>query len=129
MVRKLLRPGPAIVAVLVATLSGCGGGGGTSLAAEPSPVLIPIVSPSPTPAPVKEQKPKPTPGPSPTGKAPATGKSVLMLAIKDFTFRPMPLQMHVGQTRVVTNLDSAIHTITADDGSFDSGNLEKGQSF
>ena len=41
----------------------------------------------------------------------------------------MTIKLMVGQTLVVTNLDDAAHTITADDGSFDSGNLAKGQSF
>src|SRR5438105_3804124 len=120
MVRKFLRSGPVIVAVLVATLSGCGGGGDATQALAPVATLVPIVSVSPTPAPSVKASPKatpkatpkakPKPQPSPTSK-PATGGQDVQLAIKNFNYMPSPLQMRVGQTLVVTNLDSAVHTI------------------
>ncbi len=49
--------------------------------------------------------------------------------IKDFSFEPATVSVKVGETVVFTNLDSAVHTATADEGPFDSGDLRKGQSF
>lgn len=153
MVRKLIAPGPAIVVALVAALSGCGGGD-SSLAQDPSPTLVPILgqtasadpsasSSAVTPSPTVKATPKATPkasakaSPKATAKptprpteaaAPETG-DVVALTIKNFAFMPKDLTMKVGQTLVVTNLDSAVHTITSDDGSFDSGDLNKGETF
>jgi len=49
--------------------------------------------------------------------------------IANFAFDPPSLTISVGTTVKWTNEDSAQHTATADDGSFDSGQLRKGQSF
>ena len=45
------------------------------------------------------------------------------LTIKDFTFAPDPLAVPAGARLTVTNEDDAAHTVTADDGAFDSGNI------
>ena len=45
------------------------------------------------------------------------------LTIKDFRFAPDPLAVPVGARVNVTNEDDAAHTATADDASFDSGNI------
>ena len=45
------------------------------------------------------------------------------------TFTPAQLTVKVGTTVVWTSEDNAPHTVTADDGSFDSGNMKKGDSF
>lgn len=50
------------------------------------------------------------------------------LDIKNFTFSPMPLAVKAGQTVTVTNDDTTIHTVRADDTSFDTGNLNGGTS-
>jgi plastocyanin len=132
--RKLYWSGPAIVLTLAATLSGCGGGG-SSEALAPVSTLVPIVSVTPTPAPAPASTPKPARIPKPTVRPSKTAKpagadqGVVMLDIKDFMFSPQTVKLRVGQTLVVTNQDTAIHTITSDDGSFDSGNLAKGESF
>jgi plastocyanin len=47
----------------------------------------------------------------------------------NFEFTPAQLTVKVGTTVVWTSEDNAPHTVTADDGSFDSGNLQKGDSF
>ena len=44
-------------------------------------------------------------------------------------FDPTPLQVKSGQKITVTNDDSAVHTITAKDKSFDSMELGKGKTF
>ena len=49
--------------------------------------------------------------------------------ISGFAFGPAELQIAAGTTVTWTNQDAASHTVTADDGSFDSGNLTTGQTF
>ncbi len=51
------------------------------------------------------------------------------VTIKDFAFSPATLTVAVGDTVTWTNEDSATHTVTADDGSFDSGDLAQGDTF
>lgn len=48
------------------------------------------------------------------------------IAIKDFKFAPETLKAKVGDEITVTNKDSATHTVTAKDKSFDTGNLDEG---
>lgn len=51
------------------------------------------------------------------------------VSISGFAFSPADLTVHVGDTVTWTNADSAVHTVTADDGSFASENLNKGGTF
>jgi len=46
------------------------------------------------------------------------------LEIVDFAFVPEQVTVEVGSTITWTNIDTAVHTATADDGSFDTGNLQ-----
>lgn len=90
--------------------------------------LSPSISPTPTEA-VQEQ-------PSSTdvmqkeegamGEGAMTEK--LNVEIKNFAFSPKTLAVKKGTTIVWTNNDSVGHTATADDGSFDTGLLAKGES-
>ena len=48
--------------------------------------------------------------------------------IKGFKFSPATVEIAVGDTVTFTNADSAPHTGTALDGSFDTGTLASGQS-
>jgi plastocyanin len=48
--------------------------------------------------------------------------------ISDFKFTPGTLTIHVGDTVTWTNNGPTDHTATADDGSFNTGTLKKGQS-
>jgi plastocyanin len=50
------------------------------------------------------------------------------VTIKDFKYAPASISVNVGDTITWTNQDVAPHTATASDGSFDTGNLAKGQS-
>ena len=50
------------------------------------------------------------------------------VTIQNFTYSPETLTVKVGDTVTWTNQDSAGHSATADDGSFDTGVLAKGQS-
>lgn len=49
--------------------------------------------------------------------------------ISDFSFQPASISVTTGSTVVWTNEDSVSHTITADDGSFDSGSIAGGSRF
>jgi plastocyanin len=49
--------------------------------------------------------------------------------IGDDAFNPGTVTVAVGDTITWTNADSSPHTVTAEDGSFDSGNLDEGQTF
>ena len=48
--------------------------------------------------------------------------------IKGMKFSPANLEVAAGDTVTFTNQDSAPHTATANDGSFDTGRLGKGES-
>jgi plastocyanin len=49
--------------------------------------------------------------------------------IAGFAFGPQTLGAKVGESVTWTNEDGATHTVTADDGAFDSGNLAGGRTF
>ena len=51
------------------------------------------------------------------------------VSISNFAFEPAELGVAAGTEVTWTNDDPAPHTVTADDGSFDSGTLEPGQAF
>ena len=50
------------------------------------------------------------------------------VTIKNFKFAPASITVHVGDTISWTNQDSAAHTATASNGSFDTGTINKGGS-
>ena len=49
--------------------------------------------------------------------------------IRDFAFDPAAIEISVGDTVTWHNYDSAPHTVTGDNGEFDSGNLNTDQTF
>ncbi|MFG3365350.1 cupredoxin family copper-binding protein [Streptomyces sp. NPDC048156] len=57
-----------------------------------------------------------------------SGKGEVRVTIKDFAFQPAELEVGPGTKITVTNEDSAPHTLTADDKSFDTGDLAQGES-
>jgi len=65
---------------------------------------------------------EPTSAASPAGAAES-------VAIQNLAFQPGTLTVPVGTTVTWTNNDSTQHTVTADDGSFDSGVLQQGATF
>ncbi len=60
---------------------------------------------------------------------PARAATEHAVAIKGFAFDPKALTVAVGDKVTFTNMDSAAHSVTADNGAFDSGKLTKGKSF
>lgn len=60
------------------------------------------------------------------GDAAAMGDKV---QIADFTFKPSTVKVAAGTKVTFTNEDGFAHTATANDGSFDSKSLDKGESY
>lgn len=61
--------------------------------------------------------------PAPSGEARKAEK----VEIVDFAYNPDPVTIEEGGKVIWINQDSAPHTATADDGSFDTGELEEGK--
>jgi plastocyanin len=61
--------------------------------------------------------------PTPSGEAARAEK----VEIADFAYDPNPVTVQVGGKVIWLNQDSAPHTATAEDGSFDTGTLEEGK--
>ncbi|HEU4681141.1 MAG TPA: cupredoxin family copper-binding protein [Gemmatimonadales bacterium] len=59
--------------------------------------------------------------------APAGGEATQAAAMQDFVFRPGRLEIAAGTTVVWTNEGQVMHTVSAEDGSFDSGPIEPGE--
>jgi len=98
---------------LLTPLTGCSdSGGGSSSSSSPS------ASAPATP------KASPTSSPS----ASPSSKTEVKVTIKNFAFHPAKLEVSPGTKITVTNQDSATHTMTADDKSFDTGDIAQGKS-
>lgn len=64
-----------------------------------------------------------------TTAAADTGGDPTAPVIEGFAFNPDPIEIGQGDTVTWTNNDDFAHTVTADDDSFDSGNIESGATF
>jgi plastocyanin len=62
----------------------------------------------------------------PGSNAPAAGRDTVTAAVEDFLFRPARLEVAAGTTIVWINNGQIAHTVSAEDGSFDSGSIEPG---
>ncbi len=60
---------------------------------------------------------------------PVGGPTTITIDATGFKFVPAEVTIPVGSTIVWTNKDAAKHSVTADDGSFDSGTMEQGATF
>jgi plastocyanin len=63
----------------------------------------------------------------PEGQGAAGGRDTVTAAVGDFLFQPGRLQITTGTTVVWTNNGQVMHTVSAEDGSFDSGPIEPGE--
>jgi plastocyanin len=81
-----------------------------------------VPSPTPTPTPTPTASVSKTPTPSPITRQPQT----FQVAIQNFAFVPASVTVKQGDTVVFKNGDTAAHTVTATDGSFNSGTIVAG---
>src|SRR3954454_5589720 len=63
------------------------------------------------------------------GVARAQPPETFNVQVVDFAFQPAALTIPVGATVTWTNAGQRTHTVSADDGSFDSGRLDPGEQF
>jgi plastocyanin len=82
-------------------------------------VAVAQSSESPSPVPAASAAAVPSPEPSP----------ISTIHIKNFAFVPDTVTIRAGQVVRFVQDDGAAHTVTAADKLFDSGNLDKGQSW
>ena len=94
--------------VCAAALAACGGSGSTPAASVAASAAAPSAA-----------------APS---EAPAAGGGDAV-TIKNFAFGPASLSVAAGSSVTWTNDDSTAHTVTADDGSFDSSSIAPGSTF
>ena len=76
------------------------------------------------PAPDTARQPS---GPETGRQPPAGGRDSVTAVVQDFMFRPARLEIAAGTTVVWTNGGQMLHTVSAEDGSFDSGPIEAGK--
>lgn len=102
-------------------VAACGSSGASAAASAAASVAAPSVT-----APSESASAASSAGASPASSAGGGGNAV---TIKDFSFAPGTLSVAVGTTVTWTNQDSTSHTVTADDGSFDSKPIANGATF
>ena len=94
--------------------------------AAPTPTPTPRI-PTPTPTHiVPTPTPKPTPSPSPL---PTVVVSITTDSSGSFTFSPTSLKISPGTTVIWRNMTQVAHTVTSNNGTFDSGIVSPGGSF
>lgn len=111
---------PLLTAALVALSLGlvaCGGGGSDSTSSE-AESTAPATEES-----TGEEGESTESEPAPSGQAQKSEK----VQIVEFTYEPDPVVVQAGGKVIWQNEDTAPHTATADDGSFDTGIIEKGK--
>ena len=97
------RPLRVLVALAFLVSAACGGGGGVDSEGTTSAVGAPDESSSPA-------------------------SDVSTVDIENFKFVPATFTVASGTKVAVVNKDDAAHTLTADDGSFDTGSIEGGDT-
>jgi plastocyanin len=118
-----MRSKSLLTAALVALslgLAACGSSGSDSTSSE-AETAPPASEESSTEA--MEETESTESEPAPSGEASKSEK----VDIVEFTYQPDPVVVQVGGKVIWQNQDTAPHTATADDGSFDTGTIEKGK--
>ncbi len=115
---------PLLAAAMVALSLGlvaCGGSGSDSTSSEVE--TAPQTGESDTGESQSQGEESTESEPAPSGEAAKSEK----VQIVEFTYEPDPVVVQVGGKVTWQNEDTAPHTATADDGSFDTGIIEKGK--
>jgi plastocyanin len=115
---------PLLAAAMVALSLGlvaCGGSGSSSTSSEAE--TAPPTGGSDTGEGQPQGEESTESEPAPSGEAAKSEK----VQIVEFTYEPDPVVVQVGGKVTWQNEDTAPHTATADDGSFDTGIIEKGK--
>lgn len=102
----------AVLAAVALSLAACGGDGDTTVTETEAP-----------PAETTESTETTESETAPSGEAEGSEK----VEIVEFTYQPDPVVVRTGGKVIWQNEDTAPHTATADDGSFDTGNLARGK--
>lgn len=118
--RILALAGLFALALAALAFAACGGDGEE---ATPSPEPT-VQATTPPPQATAPATPTTAVTPEPT-QAPENAS----VTIRDFEFDPGTVTIRAGGTVTWTNQGPSVHTATADDGAFDSGNLNRGDSF
>jgi plastocyanin len=107
----------------------------TTTPAPAEDAVEPEVEPAPEPGPAPDQEPKAEPAdakkkqkPEPEKEPVATTAASASVTISDYKFTPDTVTVNEGDTVTWTNDGPTVHTATAEDGSFDTGTLRKGDS-
>jgi len=119
-----MRSKSLLTAALVALSLGlvaCGGSGSDSTSSEAE--SAPSTTEESTGEETGEEGESTESEPAPSGEAQKSEK----VQIVEFTYEPDPVVVQVGGKVTWQNEDTAPHTATADDGSFDTGIIEKGK--
>jgi len=104
-----------------------GYGGMPSYCPAPGPAAYPVAPSYPAPGPYYSPVPGVVPAPRPMpAPPPSVGTAV---GIKDNAFDPATLNVQVGTTVRWTNNGKNVHTVTASDGKWDSGDLAAGATY
>lgn len=68
-------------------------------------------------------------GPEAAASAPAATAPATVVDTKNFAYAPATITVHPGDSITFKNSDTYAHTVTATDGSFDSGNMDQGATW
>ena len=110
----------------------CGSSSSKSNTPTPGKTVAPAATATKAPAATTTKAPQATGTAAATSAStstPGAGAKSASVTIKDFEFTPATVTIAVGGTVTWTNNGPSTHTATADDGSFDSGNLSQGKTF
>jgi plastocyanin len=132
----------ALLLATIVVLTGCGGSPSAAPAETPTPRPI-LISSTDTPGPPRVDASGPavpnstvstpfatsTPLPAASGAPATTPTPVTLLRVQDFSFAPPTVTTTVGTKLTWTNAGPSNHTVTANDGSFDSGPIQLNGSF
>lgn len=129
---------PLVLLVSALLLGGCLGGPGSepptpTPSATPTPASPTPPTPTPTPTPASPTPASPTPAsPTPASPTPKAAPPPVTINIQNVVlgFDPASKTVPIGTNVTWVNKDTvAPHTATANDASFDSGNLASGASY